>query len=78
MAQTLEAIFEDGVFRPLEAPDASLVRGQRVRITVETEGESEDILALAGRVYEGLSEKEIADVEEISLDRRSFFDDRAK
>ncbi|MGH3086119.1 MAG: antitoxin AF2212-like protein [Rubrobacteraceae bacterium] len=78
MAQTLEAVFEDGTFRLLGAPEIPLVRGQRVRITVETEVDSDDVLALAERVYEGLSEEEIEAVEKISLDRGSFFGDRAK
>jgi hypothetical protein len=30
---------------------------------------------LAGQVYAGLSEEEVADVERISLDRRAFFGD---
>lgn len=70
MAQTLEAIFEDGKFRLLEAPEAPLAQGQRVRITVEAEVDADDVLALAERVYDGLSEEEIEGIEEISLDRR--------
>ena len=36
----------------------------------------DDVLTLAGQVYEGLSEEDIDDVERISLDRRGFFGDR--
>lgn len=78
MTQTLEAIFENGVFRLLESPATPLAQGQRVRITVETEADPDDVLALAGQVYDGLSEEEIEDVEKISLDRRAFFGDRAR
>ncbi len=77
MTQTLEAIFENGTFRLLEPPTVPLVDGQHVRLTVETEATPEDVLALAGQVYAGLSDEEIDDVERISLDRRAFFGDRA-
>jgi len=35
-----------------------------------------DLLGLAGQVYEGLSDKDIDEVESIALDRSSFFHDR--
>ncbi len=76
MVQTLEAVFEDGTFRLLEPSAVSLVDGQRVHLTVETEGTPDDVLVLAGQVYDGLSDEEIDDVERISLDRRGFFGDR--
>lgn len=76
MAQALEAVFEDGKFRLLEKPAVPLRDGQHVRLTVETEATSEDVLELAGQVYAGLSEEEVDDVERIALDRRSFFGDR--
>jgi len=60
----------------LEKPSVPLRDGQHVRLTVETEAESEDVLALAGQVYDGLSEEDVDDVERIALDRRSFFGDR--
>jgi predicted DNA-binding antitoxin AbrB/MazE fold protein len=74
---TLEAVFENGKFRPLEPSRVPLSEGQRVRITVETEAESDDVLALAGHVYAGLSEEEIDAVEDIALDRGAFFGDRS-
>ena len=77
MTHTLEAVFENGIFRLLEAPTVPLVDGQRVRLTVETEEMPDDILTLAERVYDGLSEEEIDDVERISLDRHAFFGERA-
>ena len=52
-----------------------LTEGQRVRLTVESASASNDVLALAGRVYAGLSEEEIDEVECIALDRRPFFGD---
>ena len=73
MAQTLEAVYENGVFRPLEKID--MANGQQVRLIVETL--PEDLLELAAQVYGGLSDKEIDEIEQIALDRRRFFTDRA-
>ena len=75
MTHALDAVFENGKFRLLEKPKVPLRDGQHVRLTVETEGMPEDVLELAGQVYAGLSEEEVADVERISLDRRAFFGD---
>jgi predicted DNA-binding antitoxin AbrB/MazE fold protein len=75
MTQALDAVFENGKFRLLEKPAVPLRDGQHVRLTVETEATPEDVLELAGQVYAGLSEEEVADVERISLDRRAFFGD---
>jgi predicted DNA-binding antitoxin AbrB/MazE fold protein len=75
MEQMLEAVFESGTFRLLEPSAVTLVDGQHVLLTVETEGVSDDVLALAERVYDGLSEEGIDDVERISLDRHTFFGD---
>jgi len=74
---TLEAIYENGVFRPLKRP--KITEGQQVRLIVEetTKMCPADILALAAQVYQGLSEEEIAEIEKIALDCRSFFRDRS-
>ncbi len=74
MKGTVEAVFQDGVFRPVRQPD--LQEGERVRLTVESveQGHPVDVLALATHVYEGLSPKDIAEVEEMAR-RRTFFAD---
>ena len=74
--ETLEAIYENGVFRPLKRP--KIGEGQQVRLTVEETSKMRpaDILGLAAQVYQGLSEGEIAEIEKIALNRPSFFDDR--
>ena len=72
MTQVCEAIFEHGVFRPTEPPSPKLADGQHVRLIVETGG-AEHMLDLAGKVYEGLSDQEIDEVERITLDRSAFF-----
>ena len=69
MKATVEAIFEDGVFRPVERPE--IREGEHVQLTVETAAkpEREDPLELAARVYRGLRPEEIDEVERIALDR---------
>lgn len=73
MKQILDAIYENGVFRPLKNIDIS--EGQSVRLIVETTSSlsPDDLLNLAAQVYEGLSDEDIQEIEEISRDRRNFF-----
>jgi predicted DNA-binding antitoxin AbrB/MazE fold protein len=68
---TVEAVFEDGVFKPVERPDVP--EEDLVRITVETVGQAagEDPLELAARVYRGLRAEEIDEVERIALNCRA-------
>jgi len=72
MTQDFDAIYEHGAFRPLEAIVPQLAEGQQVRMSLQTNA-SHDTLALAAGVYDGLSERDIDEVEKISLDRTSFF-----
>jgi predicted DNA-binding antitoxin AbrB/MazE fold protein len=74
MTQTVEAIYQNGSFRVIEPKDIPLHEGQNVRLTIEASGNGDDILALATDVYDGLSESEIDEIEEIALDRTDFFD----
>jgi predicted DNA-binding antitoxin AbrB/MazE fold protein len=77
MTQTLEAVFEDGTFKPVDNGSLPFSEGQRVKLTVEVPTETQgDLLSMAGKVYEGLSDKDIDEVERIALDRGSFFHDR--
>ena len=77
MTQTLEAVFEDGSFKPVANGSLPFSEGQRVKLTVEVPTETQgDVLSFAGQVYEGLSDKDIDEVERIALDRGSFFHDR--
>jgi predicted DNA-binding antitoxin AbrB/MazE fold protein len=71
--ETLDAIFEHGTFRLVQPPSIPLREGQRVRLVVETEESPDTILALAANVYAGLSPQDIAEVEQIALQRRDFF-----
>lgn len=71
MTQTYEAIYENGVFRPV-TPPAMLTNGQHVRLMVESQ-DGKGVLELASRVYAGLGEQEIDAIESIALDRSNFF-----
>lgn len=73
---TLRAVYEDGKFRLLEPPTVGLNEGEEVRIIVESESAPEDILALAGSVYAGLSNEVVDEIERVALDRGTFFSER--
>ncbi|MDA0747267.1 MAG: antitoxin family protein [bacterium] len=78
MKQTLDAVYEKGVFRPLKTPELS--EGQHVRLEVEAPSEEafDDLLELAANVYEGLSDDQIDEIEKIVLDRKDFFGDQTR
>lgn len=69
MTQTLDAIYEKGVFRPLTKPE--IADGQSVKLVVETSSKlnPEEMLKLAAQVYEGLSEEQINEIEQIAIER---------
>ncbi len=74
MEQTVEAVFENGSFKVVDPSPLHLSEGQRVKLIVEESKRSaNDILALAAKVYEGLSENEIDEIERIAFDRQDFF-----
>lgn len=72
MDRVVEAIYENGMLRPLEALD--LPDHQRVRITIhEPRAESPDeTLNAWHQVYEGCTDEEITQIETIALDRSHF------
>lgn len=76
MIQTVTAVFEKGLFRPLTGFKLPLAEGQHVQLIVETPSASTDILDLAIQVYAGLAEDEINEVEQLILKRQDFFGDR--
>jgi predicted DNA-binding antitoxin AbrB/MazE fold protein len=76
MSEVIDAIYENGSFRPLHPEAVAVPSGQVVRLTVEN-APAPNPLQLAARVYEGLSEQDIADVESIALERKNYFGSRS-
>ena len=74
MADTVEAVFERGVFRPLDPVE--LPDGQRVVLSVapipRNGPTAAEQLNAWRAVYEGLAAEDIAEVERISQDRSYF------
>ena len=71
MQRTVEAIFEGGVFKPLERVD--LEDQQRVRLIVESEHDvAQRELAAWEEVYDGLSDSDVAEVHKLVTDRSDF------
>ncbi|WP_416670332.1 antitoxin family protein [Egbenema bharatensis] len=73
MQQVVEAVYENGVFRPLKALELS--EGQEVQLIIHAKSKIDpnQMLRLAAEVYQGLSDEQIRDVEKIAIDRQSFF-----
>jgi predicted DNA-binding antitoxin AbrB/MazE fold protein len=69
---TVEAVFEDGVFKPVSRP--AIPEGQLVQMTVQSIERLgvDDTLRLATSVYQNLSAADIEEVEEMTR-RRVFF-----
>ena len=70
MKHSVDAVYEHGSLKLLEAVD--LREGQRVRVELHTE-EDEDPLEVLARVYDGLSEREVEAVEDAILNRQPLF-----
>ena len=75
MTKNLDAVYENGAFRPVGDADISLSNGDRVRLTVEPilQDAGLDVFKLAAKVYAGLSGEDVAEIERIALDRTTFF-----
>ncbi len=69
MTRLLTAVYENGVFRPLEDPGLEEHQKVRVEILAEPETSPEATLAAWQSVYGGLSDDQIREIEEIALDR---------
>lgn len=75
MHHVVEAVYENGVFRPLKK--LKLSEGQEFQLTIrsKTEISPDEMLKLAAEIYEDLSEEEVRDIEEIARDRSRFFEE---
>lgn len=77
MTQTIEAIYQNGIFKPLQPLSEEIAEGKKVKMTLESDtDETNPIMKLAEDFYEGLSEQDIDEIETIALDRSNFFGDR--
>ncbi len=75
--QTIEVIYQNGMFKPLNPIPDEIKEGEKMEIIVKDKKLSPDeMLQLAGKVYEGLSDEDINEIEKIALDRSNFFEDR--
>ncbi len=71
MPRTVEAIFEEGVLKPLSPLNIS--EHKRVTLIIEDKPEEpSDILSLASLVYNGLSPEDIEEIEKLALNRSHF------
>lgn len=75
MKQVIDAIYENGSFKPIEPSKVHVAEGQRVKLVI-TERALPEPLRLAAQIYEGLSGQEIDEIEKIALDRSHFFERR--
>ena len=73
MQQTVEAIYENGVLRPLKT--LNLSEGQEVQLIIHSKDQIQptQMLQLAAEVYQGFSDEDIHDIEHIALERQNFF-----
>ncbi|TVM02908.1 MAG: hypothetical protein CV087_07845 [Candidatus Brocadia sp. WS118] len=71
MSKTIDAIFENGVFKPITP--ISISEHKKVTLIIANEYEElSDVILLASRVYDGLSAQEIEDIEKVATDRSHF------
>jgi predicted DNA-binding antitoxin AbrB/MazE fold protein len=71
--QTLDAVYEKGVFRVIDPQEVAIPEGQRVRVSFEVSpDEQDDPLEMLDNFYEGMSEEDIAEIEKIMLDRSNW------
>lgn len=75
MTHTIEAIYQNGIFKPLKPISEEISEGKKVKLVVEVEEEN-PIIKLAENFYEGLSKEDVDEIERIALDRSNFFGDR--
>lgn len=78
MKQIVEAIYENGVFKPTKP--LNFPEGQQVQLEIDDipEANPDDLLTLAAMVYDGFTDQEIDDIEKIATDRRDFFGENSQ
>lgn len=76
MEQVIEAIYEQGVLRPLTPINLPEKQRVNLRIHVLNRQAALRIIEQMGKVYEGLSDQDVAEIETMALDRSDFFGKR--
>jgi predicted DNA-binding antitoxin AbrB/MazE fold protein len=76
--EAVEAVYEHGGFRLVSPADLKLTEGQKVRLVVDPIEKPDEILSLAGRVYEGLTDDQIDSVEQHIRRREDFFGEKTQ
>ena len=69
----LDAVYENGVFRPVEPVGEGIKEGERVRLRLLTASAALRALEELTHIYDGLPEEEIEEIEKIILDRNNLF-----
>jgi len=70
----IDAVFDNGTFIPIGDQAITLSQGQRVKLIVETSPERQnEVIELITKVYDGLTDSEIEEIEKITLTRNAFF-----
>lgn len=68
----IDAVFENGMFRPLDPVHVPVCDGQQVRLHIE-QSAIPTSLEQACQVYDGLSPDQISEIERIALQGNEFF-----
>ena len=66
MVQTIDAIYENGFFKPIDPKRIHISEGQRVTLVINEEAAPE-ALRLATQIYQDLSPQEIDEIEDVAL-----------
>jgi predicted DNA-binding antitoxin AbrB/MazE fold protein len=70
MNQTIEAIYEDGVFKPVEKISVKIEEGEKVILVIKSEDHVEETgISLTEKYFKGLSEEDIDKVITHALDQ---------
>jgi predicted DNA-binding antitoxin AbrB/MazE fold protein len=73
----ISAVYEGGMFKPLE-PVGDLSEHEQVQLMIETEAAIEQRIAeserLARESFEGLTDEQLAIIEDAKFDQEHFFD----
>lgn len=73
MEQIVEAVYEKGLFRPLMTINLPEQKHVALKIYALDRQAARNMLSEMKKVYEGLSEQELAEVENVALARGDFF-----